>query len=88
DHLLTQDVEIPSLYRLKGEAAKQMGRTARSHEAMAEYYFHHGQYREAVRQLDIALSEPGLDTPLEQRIRSKRETAVRFAEEEREDSRS
>lgn len=81
DRLLEHDTEHPALYRLKAEAADRMGDTAISHEAMAEYYFHHGQYREAVRQLDIALSAPALETHLEQRIREKRETAVRLAQE-------
>lgn len=81
ERLLSADTEHPGLYRLKAEAADRMGRTALSHEAMGEYYFHHGQYREAVRQLDIALAAPDLAPLLEQRIREKRETAARLAQE-------
>ncbi|SEP83372.1 Putative Zn-dependent protease, contains TPR repeats [Ectothiorhodospira magna] len=70
----------PELLRLKADAAARLGREAVSHETLAEYYFHHGQYRETVRQLDMALVAPDLTWHVEERVRSKRAIALRFVD--------
>ncbi|MCG5515857.1 MULTISPECIES: M48 family metalloprotease [unclassified Ectothiorhodospira] len=81
DRLLEADHPPPELLRLRADAATRANRQAISHESMAEYYFHHGQYREAVRQLDRALTAPDLTPHQEARIRSKRDIAIRFTED-------
>ncbi|WP_240481024.1 M48 family metalloprotease [Ectothiorhodospira sp. BSL-9] len=81
DRLLQADHPPPELLRLRADAAARANRQVISHESMAEYYFHHGQYREAVRQLDRALASPDLTPHLEARVRSKRDIAMRFTDD-------
>lgn len=81
DRLLEADHPPPELLRLRADAAARANRQVISHESMAEYYFHHGQYREAVRQLDRALASPDLTPHLEARVRSKRDIAMRFTDD-------
>ncbi|MCG5508744.1 M48 family metalloprotease [Ectothiorhodospira lacustris] len=81
DGLLSAEAKAPELLRLKADAASRLGRDAVSHESMAEYYFHHGQYRETVRQLDMALTARDLTPHAEERVRSKRTIALRFVDD-------
>lgn len=65
----------PELLRLKADIADAAGQRAISREAMAEYFFHRGQYQEAVRQFDAALEANDANERDLQRIRDKRDTA-------------
>ena len=69
----------PTLLRLKAEAADADGRIAVSREAMAEYFFHRGQYSEAVRQFDDALIARDASSRDIERIEHKRDTAQQVA---------
>jgi len=75
-HQITPD---PTLLRLKAEAADADGRIAVSREAMAEYFFHRGQYGEAVRQFDDALVARDASPRDIERIEHKRDTAQQVA---------
>ncbi len=75
----------PSLLRLQADIASDAGREALRHEAMAEYFFHRGQYEEAVRQFDVALEAEDASERDRQRIEDKRETASDTAREARDD---
>ncbi len=82
DQLLRrQATPDPNLLRLKADAADADRRVAISHEAMAEYFFHRGQYTEAVRQFDDALVAPDATSRDIERIEHKRDTARRVARE-------
>jgi beta-barrel assembly-enhancing protease len=82
DQLLRrQTTPDPSLLRLKADAADADGRLAISHEAMAEYFFHRGQYSEAVRQFDDALIARDATPRDVERIEHKRDTARQVARE-------
>lgn len=82
DQLLRrQSTPDPHLLRLKADAADADQRVAISHEAMAEYFFHRGQYTEAVRQFDDALLAPDATSRDIERIEHKRDTASRVARE-------
>ncbi|SIT66527.1 Putative Zn-dependent protease, contains TPR repeats [Ectothiorhodosinus mongolicus] len=80
DRIMNRRPMAPDLLRLKAEAAAKGDLPALSHETMAEYYFHHARFHDSVRQLDRALSMPGLSSLQAERIRSKREIAASFAE--------
>ena len=82
--LRQQDTPDPHLLRLKADAADADGRIAISREAMAEYFFHRGQYTEAVRQFDDALVARDATPRDIERIEHKRDTARQVA---RQDSR-
>ncbi|WP_018935776.1 M48 family metalloprotease [Thioalkalivibrio sp. ALJ24] len=73
----------PSLLRLQADIASDAGREALRHEAMAEYFFHRGQYEEAVRQFDVALDAGDASERDRQRIEDKRETTSETAREAR-----
>ncbi|MGM0552792.1 MAG: M48 family metalloprotease [Pseudomonadota bacterium] len=70
----------PDLLRLKADIADAAGQRAISREAMAEYFFHRGQYQEAVRQFDAALEAGDASERDRQRIRDKRDTARETAQ--------
>jgi len=82
--LRRQSTPDPHLLRLKADAADADGRIAVSREAMAEYFFHRGQYDEAVRQFDDALVARDATSRDVERIEHKRDTARQVA---RQDSR-
>ncbi|WP_019591116.1 M48 family metalloprotease [Thioalkalivibrio sp. ALE20] len=75
----------PALLRLQADIASEAGREALRHETMAEYFFHRGQYEEAVRQFEVALEAGDASERDRQRIEDKRETASRTAREFREE---
>jgi len=82
DQLLRQQVTPePALLRLKADAADAGGRIAVSREAMAEYFFHRGQYTEAVRQFDDALAARDATPRDVERIEHKRDTARQVAKD-------
>jgi beta-barrel assembly-enhancing protease len=82
DQLLRQQVTPePALLRLKADAADAGGRIALSREAMAEYFFHRGQYSEAVRQFDEALAARDATPRDVERIEHKRDTARQVAKD-------
>lgn len=82
DHLLRRQVTPePALLRLKADAADAAGRIALSREAMAEYFFHRGQYTEAVRQFDDALAARDATPRDVERIEHKRDTARQVAKD-------
>ncbi|MFO8004571.1 M48 family metalloprotease [Thioalkalivibrio sp.] len=72
----------PHLLRLKADAADADGRVAVSRETMAEYFFHRGQYTEAVRQFDDALLAPDATPRDVERIEHKRDTASQVARQD------
>lgn len=79
--LRRQATPEPGLLRLKADAADAAGRIALSREAMAEYFFHRGQYSEAVRQFDDALAARDATPRDVERIEHKRDTARRVAKD-------
>lgn len=79
--LRRQATPEPGLLRLKADAADAAGRVALSREAMAEYFFHRGQYSEAVRQFDDALAARDATPRDVERIEHKRDTARRVAKD-------
>ena len=82
DELLRrQSTPNPTLLRLKADAADAAGRIAISREAMAEYFFHRGQYSEAIRQFEDALTASDATTRDVERIEHKRDTARQVAED-------
>lgn len=82
DQLLRlQATPEPALLRLKADAADAAGRIAVSREAMAEYFFHRGQYTEAVRQFDDALAARDATPRDVERIEHKRDTARQVAKD-------
>jgi len=82
DRLLRQQATPePALLRLKADAADAGGRIAVSREAMAEYFFHRGQYTEAVRQFDDALAARDATPRDVERIEHKRDTARQVAKD-------
>ncbi|WP_043739821.1 M48 family metalloprotease [Thioalkalivibrio nitratireducens] len=82
DRLLRNQITPdPALLRLKAEAADAGGRIAVSREAMAEYFFHRGQYTEAVRQFDDALAARDASPRDIERIEHKRDTARQVAQD-------
>lgn len=82
DELLRrQATPDPALLRLKADAADAAGRVAISREAMAEYFFHRGQYSEAIRQFDDALTASDATARDVERIEHKRNTARQVAED-------
>ncbi|MFO8153933.1 M48 family metalloprotease [Thioalkalivibrio sp.] len=82
DELLRrQATPDPALLRLKADAADAAGRVAVSREAMAEYFFHRGQYSEAIRQFDDALTASDATARDVERIEHKRDTARQVAKD-------
>lgn len=83
DRLLRQPTTPdPELLRLKADAAAGAGLRAISQEAMAEYFFHRGQYSEAIRHFDQALAATGATTRDIERIEFKRDSAKQVAEDQ------
>lgn len=80
--LRQQATPDPHLLRLKADAADADGRIAISREAMAEYFFHRGQYTEAVRQFDDALVARDATPRDIERIEHKRDTARQVARQD------
>ncbi len=80
--LRRQTTPEPEVLRLKAEAADADQRRAISREAMAEYFFHRGQYAEAVRQFDQALLAPDATIRDIERIEYKRATARQVARDD------
>ena len=72
----------PHLLRLKADAADADGRIAVSRETMAEYFFHRGQYAEAIRQFDDALVATDATPRDVERIEHKRDTARQVARQD------
>ncbi len=84
DELLRrQATPDPALLRLKADAADAAGRIAVSREAMAEYFFHRGQYSEAMRQFEDALTASDATNRDRERIEHKRDTARQVADDAR-----
>ena len=50
----------PAIYRLLALVHQRAGRPAASHMALAEYHYLNGDLESAIRQLDIALEDPGI----------------------------
>lgn len=61
ESFLKQDTHNPDFYRLLAQATMETGKTAASHEAMAEYYYQIGQLHQAIDQINIALKIKHLD---------------------------
>ena len=66
-----------ALYRLLGLAHQRAGRAAASHLALAEFHFRNGNLEPAIRQLDIALADPGIDEYQGARALARREEWMR-----------
>jgi len=60
-------------YKLLAEAERRAGSQVESHIALAEYYYRLGEARLAMRQLEIAQREPGIDYYDRERIRARLE---------------
>lgn len=61
ESFLKQDTHNPDFYRLLARATMKTGKTAASHEALAEYYYQIGQLHQAIDQINIALKIKHLD---------------------------
>jgi len=78
-HLRFDADPAPRWFRLRAEAADVAGRNSTRHEAMGEYFFHLGQYDEAVRQFDVAMQAPDANRRDIERIEHKRDTVREIA---------
>ena len=71
----------PPMYRLQAEAYRQLGKTANSRLALAEYYYRTGELDAAIHQLELSVNEPGGDFYVQSRI----EARLQELERERQD---
>ncbi|GAB4344766.1 MAG: M48 family metallopeptidase [Gammaproteobacteria bacterium] len=62
----------PALYRLAATAAGDAGQTAEAHAYLAEAFYLEGHHGEALRQIELALKQPNLDTFQESRLAARK----------------
>ena len=62
-----KDVDI-NLLKLKAEAARIIGKSGNSHEALAEYYYYSGDVVRALEQIKIALRQKNLSSIMRTRL--------------------
>lgn len=67
------DSPNPEIYKRLSEAEFTSGRRPEAFEALAQYYLDMGQAREALRQLELALSLPALNPVQQARLEARRD---------------
>ena len=78
-HIRVETNPAPRWFRLRAEAADAAGRKSARHESMGEYFFHRGQYEEAIRQFDVAMQAPDANRRDLERIEHRRDTVRQIA---------
>lgn len=78
DQLNTMSQQNPAIDKLKAEAASKANMPWRSHESLGDFYIAHGQYKEAMEQIQLSLKSPGIDLNTRARVKFKKAQLQEF----------
>ncbi len=84
DQLNTTGQQNPAIDKLKAKAASKANMPWRSHESLGDFYIAHGQYKEAMEQIQLSLRSTGIDSNTKARVEFKK-TKLREFLDRRED---